>query len=88
MAWGQATQKAECKDCGQGFDSKMVFGEFTKRCEDCKVAKGTKMSVRTTHHYFDATYGMNKPCGGTADGKHQLNPGGYCNRCRAGGDFS
>lgn len=87
MKFGQQTQKAMCKDCEKDFDSKQVFGQFTKRCDACKVAKGTKMQVVIKNtSTFDPSYGLNKLCGG--GGQHELNPGGYCNHCRAGGDYS
>jgi len=69
MAWGQQTKVSNCKDCNQSFTSKMVFGEFTKRCDACKVIAGTKMWVRPAH-YFDPSYGLNRPCSGALDGIH------------------
>jgi len=32
----QPTQQAICKDCQKEFESKLVFGKWVSRCNDCK----------------------------------------------------
>lgn len=92
MAWGQQTQTAHCIDCNQQFVSKQVFGQFTKRCDTCKVKKGTAFPTeyynfkKQQEKRFDPSYGLNKPC--TSSTGHDVNPGGYCYHCGRGGDHS
>ena len=68
----------KCKDCSQEFKPVLVFGVKTKRCEKCKIEKGTKyvapiISKRQTYETCN---------------HNSLNPGGYCNVCGNGRDFS
>lgn len=84
----QYTEEGICKDCGVDFNSKLVFGQMTTRCNECRDKKGfayRKPRVQVLNTGFGL---LEKPCPGTADKVHELNPGGYCYHCQAGGDFS
>jgi GH43 family beta-xylosidase len=89
MAWGQVAEKAQCKECGADFTSKMVFGQMTSRCNDCRDAKGFKFVAKPAYNPMNAPHWRKAaaPCPNNSDGNHQYNPGGYC-ACGAGGDWS
>lgn len=79
----QPSQKANCKDCHKEFDSKLVFGRWVERCNDCKTpfvnAKYVAEQMKRQYVY------KHVDCG---HGAGNLNPGGYCNMCGNGRDFS
>ncbi len=77
----QPTQNTTCKTCGANFESKLVFGQWVTKCNDCKTPfKNAGVVGYNIKHPQKETF---KYCN-----HNDSNPGGYCNVCGVGRDFS
>ena len=71
-----------CKQCGQEFDNSPIaaWGKIITpvRCKECRL--------RNSLTYKNTSPASQSPH--PADHAPELNPGGYCNKCSWGRDFS